>query len=124
MRFALAAIFAAHGFAHLAGFIVPWRWVDLKEMPYKTTLLAGRFDVGPVGIRAVSILWLLAALAFFVVAVAAVLVLPWWLVTSVAVSAGSLVLCILGWPDSRIGAFINLGILVLLGAGNALGWIS
>lgn len=124
MRFALAAIFAVHGFAHLVGFIVPWRWVDLKEMPYKTTLLAGRIDVGPVGIRAVSILWLLAGLAFFVMAVAAVLVLPWWLATSSVVSAGSLVLCILGWPDSRIGAFINLGILVLLGAGNALGWIS
>jgi hypothetical protein len=122
MRFLFAAALAAHGFAHLVGFIVPWRWVDLKETPYRTTLLAGRINAGHVGIRLVSVLWLLSALAFFVVAAAVALLSPWWWVATWSVAGFSFLLCVLGWPDSKIGVFINLAILAYLGCDQFLGW--
>jgi hypothetical protein len=53
--------------AHLPGFLVPWRLAAPAGMPYTTTVLGGTADLGSVGIRIVSFLWLLAALAFVVI---------------------------------------------------------
>lgn len=44
MRLALAAVLFVHGFAHLPGLLVAWRFANLKELPYKTTLLARSRD--------------------------------------------------------------------------------
>ena len=65
MRFIIAMVLFVHGFAHTVGFVVPWKIASLDEAPYKTTLLRGTIDVGHWGIRVVGTLWLLAALAFF-----------------------------------------------------------
>ena len=59
----------AHGVAHLVGFVTYWKIASFEEMPYKTTLLADRVDVGDVGIRIVGVLWLLIGLAFAVLGV-------------------------------------------------------
>ena len=63
MRIVVAALLIIHGVAHLPGFVVPWRLVAPREMPYKTTLFAGLVNVGDAGIRVVGMLWLVAALA-------------------------------------------------------------
>jgi hypothetical protein len=52
--------------AHLPGFLIPWRLAAPAEMPYTTTVLGGSADLGTVGIRIVSIMWLLTAVAFVV----------------------------------------------------------
>ena len=44
MSLVVAVVLVAHGVAHLIGFVVPWRLMTLPEMPYKTTLFAGRLD--------------------------------------------------------------------------------
>jgi hypothetical protein len=93
MRFAFAFFLLIHGIAHLPGFVVPWRLATLTEMPYKTTLLNGAVDAGPVGARVIGLLWLLAGLGVLVL---------------------SLALCVLGWPDSGMGLVINLGLLAIL----------
>ena len=50
MRIALGIFLILHGVAHLPGFVVPWRLANIKDVPYKTTLLSGRFDIGDAGI--------------------------------------------------------------------------
>jgi hypothetical protein len=117
-------ILFVHGAAHIVGFIVPWRIAKLDEMPYKTTLLGGRLNIGGGGIRAVGVLWLLAALGFVVSGAALLLLAPWWSSITLITAAYSLVLTILEWPDSRIGIPIDVILLGYLLIGGRLGWLS
>ena len=123
MHIALAVILFGHGFAHLVGFVVPWRIATLKEMPYKTTVLADSVNVGDLGIRVMGILWLIAALAFAVSSIGVLARLSWWLPVTVIVAVFSFFLCIIGWPDSRIGVFINVAIVAFLLVGRQMGWL-
>lgn len=123
MRIALAVLFALHGIAHGVGFVASWDLAELEEMSYKTTLLAGRLDVGDLGIRAMGIVWLVAGLAFVVAGLAAWTRQAWWPSLAVAAALFSLALCVLGWPDARIGVAVNLAILALLLLGGRYGWL-
>jgi hypothetical protein len=108
MRYAVAGILLVHGIAHLPGFAVPWRLLSSPEMPYSTTLLSGRWVVGPAGIRLVGIAWFLVGLAFVVAAIAYARLSPSAVMLTGAVAAMSLVLSMLNWPQARIGVFVNL----------------
>jgi len=123
MRIALAFLFVVHGIAHLPGFLVPWRLAAPADMPYTTTVLGGAVDLGPVGIRAMSTLWLLAALAFGAAAVATFRGEVGWPTLAVGVTLFSLVLSILGWPQARVGLALNLVLLAYLLLGARLGWL-
>jgi hypothetical protein len=114
MRLAFALFLLVHGIAHLPGFVVPWRLAALREMPYKTTLLNGAVDAGPVGARLVELLWLLAGLGCVATAVAALRGVTGWPPFALGVLALSLVLSVLGWPESRIGVVANLALLAAL----------
>ena len=114
IRIIAAIVLVGHGLVHLLGFVVPWQLASLEEMPYKTTLLSGALDVGGRGIRVVGLLWLLAAIGFVVAGVAVFTLHPWWGGVTLGVTLFSLVLCILGWPDSQFGLLINLVILAIL----------
>lgn len=121
MRILVAVVIILHGLVHLLGFVVPWKFVTLAEMPYKVTLLSDKIDVGAGGIRIIGVLWLLATIGFVVVGGSLIATLPWWQVLAFAVTLFSLVLCILGWPDSQFGVYINLFILVFLLLGERFG---
>jgi len=127
LRYALSALLAAHGVAHLVGFLVPWRLISAPDMPFKTTLLAGRVDVGEAGIKVIGALWLLTAVAMVVAAAGVALQTRWAGILMLPVVAVSLVLCLVELPQARIGLVLN-GVLVLtlllhptLGAG-AMRW--
>ena len=122
VRMALAGLMAAHGFAHLVGFLVPWKFLEAQEMPYSTTLLAGRLDVGDAGIRVVGLMWLGLAGAFFMAAGVTWLDRASWPEVAMSASAISLVLCILGLPAARIGVPVNLVLLAALLGGRWAGW--
>ena len=107
-----AAILLAHGLAHLVGFVGPWRLNP--RVPYKTTILAGRIDLGNLGSKIVGLLWLLLAIDFALVAWGASAGAAWWPLAAVATALISLVLCLLAWPDSMLGAFVNIGIVVII----------
>jgi hypothetical protein len=124
MRLALVALFVLHGIAHLPGFAVAWRLTTTPEMPYKTTLLGGRVDLGDAGIRVMGLLWLAAGSGFLAAAVATWRGSATWPKLALVLALVSLVLCVAAWPDSRIGVVVNLAILVLLLAGGGLGWLS
>jgi hypothetical protein len=122
MRLALSLLFIVHGLSHLPGFLVPWRLVASAEMPYTTKVLGGTADLGPVGIKMVSILWLVAAVAFGVAGVAVLVSDGAWRTLAIAAVAGSLSLTVLGWPQSRIGLALNLVLLAYLVWGPKLEW--
>jgi len=120
MRFGLAVLLVAHGIAHLVGFISSWELATLVELPYKTTVFSGRVDLGDAGIRVLGVLWLLAASAFLVAAIALAIGMSWavpFMLTAVIASA---LLCAAGWPDARLGLAVNLGLAVMLAIGARL----
>lgn len=113
-RIVLVPILRLHGVVHLLGLVVPWQLAEPQGFPYKTTLLGGRLNAGPVGIRVVGVLWLVAAVAFVVAAIALWTQQPWWWGAAVATAAASLVLTVLSWPEARVGVVINVVLLAVL----------
>ena len=116
MRIALAVLMALHGIAHSPGFATSWHLTPAGGVPYKTTVLGGRLDLGDGGIRAVGILWLAVAVAFLVAATATVLDASWWRSAALVTALASLALSLLELPLARVGVLINLFILVMVWA--------
>ena len=108
MRVLASFLFVIHGFAHLVGFVVPWRIMDLTDSPYKTTVLGDKIDLGDKGIRILGLLWLFTAIAFFIMGTGVLLERDWWVNATIVVSGFSFLLCILGWPQTRIGLFLGV----------------
>jgi hypothetical protein len=123
MRLALSVLMALHGVAHLVGFVGPWRFAVRATAPYKTTVLAGRFDVGDRGIRVVGALWLLTALAFLFAAVGGATNSSWWIAVAATVTVASVALSAVEWPEVRIGLLVNLGIIAALALGYRFAWL-
>ena len=122
MRAALAVLMLFHGIAHLVGFAVPWGLSKPPGGTYRTTILAGRVDLGRAGIRAYGLLWLLLGAAFVTCAVGALTHQHWWIHWTPWVAGASLLLSTLSWPESRIGVVVNLAILVWFHAVGVYGW--
>lgn len=122
MRIAVALFFFVHGFAHLVGFVGPWRLSE--KVPYKTTLFADTLDVGDAGIKVVGVLWLLLAIAFGIAGGVAWARLSWWPSYSLVVSLVSLLMCSAGWPEARIGAAVNGVLIMFLVIGARAGWFA
>jgi hypothetical protein len=114
MRLLISVLLVAHGVAHLVGFVAGWRLAELPELPYKTTVLGGHVDVGDIGARVMGTVWLGAAV-WFVIAGAAVRLHAEWAfeATSAGLAASSL-LCVLGWPDAKVGVAMNVFLALLL----------
>jgi hypothetical protein len=123
MKIALGIFLLLHGVAHLVGFVVPWRLMRNAEMPYKTTLLAGHWDVGDVGIRVNGVLWLVTALAFALAGMGVMRQAQWWETVTLSVSLASLAMCVVSWPEARIGVFVNVAILLFLLLNRKLNWL-
>ena len=114
IKILFAVFLFLHGIAHLVGFVVPWRIMRVEEMPYKTTLLAGKIDVGDWGIKATGLIWFILATGFFLLGLN--VFFKWYEgeVIPYILSLLSLVMCVLGWPDAKIGIAANLFIVSFL----------
>jgi len=121
MRLVFAFLLLAHSIAHLPGFLVAWRLFDFQELPYRTTILGASLDVGATGIRVVGAAWLLTSLALAGLAVAVAARGGHWQEVLPVVLAISTLLCVMGWPDARIGVIANLVLGMLLFAGMRAG---
>ncbi len=62
IRIPLAVVLMMHGIIHLIGPAVYMQLTTLKDFPYKTTVLAGRLDLGESGIWVFGLLWLVAGI--------------------------------------------------------------
>ena len=120
MRPILALVLAVHGLAHLVGFLVPWGWApgpagtESAAAVAGNSLLGGRIVPGPAAARASSFLWLAATIAFVVLAVGVWRDAPWWRAALLPTVAVSLALCVLWWPDARIGAWLDVALLLAI----------
>ena len=123
MRVVFAAWFLAHGIAHLPGFLVSWKLWSVPSLPFHTSVLANTVDVGTVGIRLVGLGWFFCCIGFIALAIGALLRLSWWHDAAYVILSLSLILCVLGWPQSRIGVASNVVVSVLLLASTRYGWV-
>ena len=124
MRIALAVFLVLHGIAHIVGFVVPWRIAKMDDMPYKTTIINGKIDVGDVGIRILGIIWLLIALAYFYSGWITYQQFDFWLTYTLVVSVISLAFCIIAVPDSHIGIYINIALIALYYLNDKFNWLT
>ena len=123
MRYLLALLVMLHGAVHVIGFLVPWRFMA-AQTPYHTTILGGRVDVGPAGIRAFGVLWLLAIVPLLAAGAGLLLRQPWWPALLWWGALGSAVLCLAALPEARLGLVINLALLAWLVVAQQQGWIA
>jgi hypothetical protein len=114
LSISVAVIAILHGLVHLMGFAAYWPLANVPELPYKTSLLNGRWEVGAAGMRLFSLLWLLAALGWVVAGVLLVFKQPSWAPLMLGATLLSLVICILDWGAAFRGAWIDLVFLVIL----------
>lgn len=114
MHYVLAALFIAHGIAHLVGLFGTWGIGELGHTSHKTSILAGHIDLGESGIRALGLWWLFCALGFVAAAILVLLGEHASFAAALASSAASAVLCLLFWPEARVGLVINLAIIVVV----------
>lgn len=110
MRFVVAFVLLAHGVAHLPGFLVSWHLASFAELPYRTTVLAGRLDIGDAGVRVMGLMWLALAIAFLAAAGGLLLDAPWWRVVARVAIAVSLLVCMAALPETRIGVLANVAL--------------
>ena len=123
MRIAIAIAMVLHGAAHLVGFAESWQIAATESAPFKTTVLSGRLNLGLAGIRLGGVLWLLAALAFGLVAAGALMNTEWWVSMAMPTAVSSLVLSVIWWPESRMGVAVNAVLIAALLVGRHLGFI-
>lgn len=121
VRYAFLALLAAHGIAHLPGFLVPWRLLSSPDLPWKTTLLWGWVEVGEAGIRAIGIVWLLTGLAVVATAVGLARQAPWAASAALPVVLISGLLCVIELPHARIGLALNVVMCLVLGLHPTMG---
>jgi hypothetical protein len=112
IRLAGAAVVGLHGVIHLIGFVVPWRIATVEGFPYRVTALGGLADLGEAGTRVVGLLWLACAVGFIVAAVGIARRASWALQLTAVLAAVSIVLCVLGFPETAAGLMVNVGILI------------
>ena len=123
MRIVLAALMVAHGIAHLPGFLVSWQLRSFPEMPFRTTILGSSLDVGTGGIKVIGLIWLAVSVAFGILAVATLMRGAWWQPIAYAAIGLSTALCLVGWPEARLGFVANAVILLLIVIGGRAGWL-
>jgi hypothetical protein len=114
LSISLAVIAILHGLIHLMGFVAYWPLAKIPDLPYKTSLLDGRLEIGATGMRLFSLLWLLAALGWVVAGTLLAIGRPAWTPVMFGATLLSLVICFLDWGVAFRGALIDLGFLVIL----------
>ena len=111
----ISIILVLHGLIHLMGFVTYWQLADLSELPYKTTLANGRFDVGDAGIRVYGLLWLILVIAFAIAALGLVTSQPWARSVILITSIASLIVTALDWQVTYAGVLVNLVLILVFG---------
>jgi hypothetical protein len=115
IRGAAAIVLVLHGLVHALGFVALWQLAELEGIAYRTTVLDGRLEIGDTGTRILGLAWLALVPAFVVAAYGVATGRRWALPVVGLVAAASLVVSILGLPDSRPGLMIDVAILAVAG---------
>jgi hypothetical protein len=111
IRRGAAALLALHGLIHLIGFVAPWQIASLEGFAYRTTILSGAQEVGDAGVRLIGLVWLGLTLSFLAAASAVWRGKPWAVVLTGVLAIASLIVCIVGLPETAAGVAIDVVIL-------------
>jgi hypothetical protein len=114
-RRAFAAVVAIHGLIHLIGFVVPWHLATMEGFAYRITALGGAIALGDAGARAVGVVWLACAVGFVIAGIGIWRGASWAVPLTVALAVVSIVVCVLGLPETSAGIAANALILGILG---------
>ena len=114
LYFTAAFIIFAHGLIHLIGMVVYWQLAVVNEIPYKTTLLGGRWEIGETGARIFGLMWLIGTIGFVVAAAGMTFRTSWWQLVLLVTTLFSLLITILDWDAAKFGAITNVIILIIL----------
>lgn len=109
-----------HGLIHLMGFATYWQFATIDQLPYKTALLKGAWEVGKPGIRLFGLLWLAVAAAFVIAGLGMLGGTAWWQPLLLATAIASLVVTLLDYDVAYAGVAINVVMLVVLVVGPLL----
>lgn len=125
MLIVAAIVLVLHGLIHLMGTVAYMKLGVIQQLPYKTAVLGGRWDLGAGGIAVYGVLWAVAAIGFVVAALAFWFGWAGWQPLLLGVTLLSLVLTALDWDVAFAGVILNIAILALLWLGPRLaGWFS
>ncbi len=102
MLIVAALLLALHGIAHLAGVRAAF-WPSALER-HKPSYLGRKLS---------GFVWLLLALGFVATAGLLVVRSELWAVVLIWASGGSLLMCLLAWPEAKIGLVINVVLLLM-----------
>ena len=117
---ALGMLLIAHGLVHLMGTTVYMKLGTIEGLPYKTTLLGGRWDLGERGMRLFGALWVLPALGFVLGGAALLVGQALWVPIVVVTTLLSLVMTVLDFRAAFVGAILNVAILATVWLGPIL----
>ena len=110
-----AVLLALHGVIHLIGFVVPWRIAALEGFAYRTTAFNGAWEVGDAGVRLIGLVWLGLAIGFVVAGYGIWRRGPWAVGLTGVLAILSLIVCVVGLPETVAGLVINGVILTVVG---------
>jgi hypothetical protein len=115
LRMVGAVVLALHGLIHVLGFLALWQLAQIDGLPYRTTVIDGRFEIGETGARLLGLAWLVLVPAFLACAYGLFRGARWAVPAIALVAAVSLVVSILGLPESRPGLMFDVAILAVTG---------
>lgn len=118
--YAAALLVAGHGLIHLMGFAAYWPLAVIPELPYRTDLAGGRWEVGGAGMKLYAALWLLAALGFLLATAGLLTRQGWWQPAMIGTAVLSTALIALNWEPAFRGAVVNAVILVVMAVASLL----
>ncbi len=111
LRILTAVVLGVHGLIHMLGVAAYLRLASIPELPYKTTVLNGILDLGPMGIAVYGLLWGVVAVGFIVVAIGLFARWNWYRAALLGVMLLSLVVTALDWTVAYTGVVVNIAIL-------------
>ena len=115
IRRTAAVLLALHGVIHLIGFVSPWRIATLEGFAYRTSVLNGALDVGDVGVRVIGLVWLGLTLGFLAAGYGVWRGKPWAVGLTGVLAIVSLIVCVVGLPETAAGVAIDVAILAAVG---------
>ncbi len=105
---AFATVLVLHGLIHLMGTTVYMKLGRIQGLPYKTTLLGGRWNLGQAGMRAFGALWILPAFGFISAGAALFAHHAAWVPLTIVSCVVSLTLTLVDFKAAFAGAILNV----------------
>jgi hypothetical protein len=115
IRRTAAVLLALHGVIHLIGFVSPWRIATVEGFAYRTGVLNGALNVGDAGVRVIGLAWLGLTFGFLAAGYGVWRGKPWAVNLTGVLTIVSLIVCVVGLPETAAGVAIDVAIVAVVG---------